>query len=109
MYRLLFEDGTYFDVEGFASLKIGLAKYYGKGKPKYMYLWFKLRHNDKMKFKEWENYFYYRKLKSIFIYEEDGKTLKHAIEAPEPFIQCYYEEGDLIVTYGQQLYADEAY
>lgn len=109
MYRLLFEDNTVIEVQGYTSLKIGLAQYKGVGAPKYMYLWFKLRYNDKMKFKEWENYFYYKKLKSIFTYDEEGKELKHAIQAPEPFLHLYYEEGDLIVQYGDTLYSDEAY
>ena len=109
MYRLVFEDNTYIDVEGYTSMHIGLAGYHGHGKPKYMYLWFKERYNDKMDFKKWENIFPYRKLKSIITYDEDMKSVKHAIEAPEPFIQCYYEEGDLIVTYGNQLYSEEAY
>lgn len=109
MYRLLFDDDTYIDVEGYSSLKIGLAGYKGKGQPKYMYLWFRLRYNDKLKFKEWENSFYYKKLKSIFTYDEDCTTLRSAIQAPEPFLNLYYEEGDLVVQYGNTLYADEAY
>ena len=109
MYRLLFEDNSIIEVQDYHSLKIGLAQYKGKGAPKYMYLWFKLKYGDKLKFKEWENYFYTKKLRSIFTYDETGQTLKYAIQAPEPFLHLYYEEGDLIVQYGDTLYSDEAY
>lgn len=109
MYRLLFEDETLIEVEGYQSLKIGLAQYKGTGAPKYMYLWFKSRYNDKMKFRDWESFFLTKKLKTIFTYDEEGKELKMAIQAPEPFLYLHYEEGDLIVQYGDTLYSDEAY
>ena len=108
MYRLLFDDDSVFEVPGgYKGLQIGLAQWNGKDKPKFMYLCFKQRYVPKEVMKEWENSFCYKKLLSIFVYEEDGNKLSHGIQAPDDYIEFHYEEGDLIVTYGNPLYSDE--
>ena len=109
MYRLVFDDESFIDIPGLKTVRIGLAGYTGVGEPKYLYLWIKLKYSDKTNFQKWENLLFYRKLKFINIFSEDKSDLLDTIMVPSPFLNLYYEEGDMIVQYGNSIYADEAY
>lgn len=110
MYRFLFDDNSTIEINNLEALKIGMASYNGHDEPKYVYLWIKHRKLESCKelFRKWEDKFFYRQLKTIFIYDDEGK-FSGAIPIPEPFLDLHYEEGDLVITYGDQLYADDAY
>lgn len=108
MYRLVFEDDSFIDIPGLKTVKIGLAGYTGSGEPRYLYLWIKLRYSDKCSFKKWETLMYYKTLKYINIFNEDNELID-TLMAPRPFLNLYYEEGDMIVQYGNPIYANDAY
>lgn len=109
MYRLLFDDGSTIESHNLKSLAIGLAKYDGTNPPRYMYLWFKHRFHDKSEFKKWENQFFYHKLLKIYVYDETEQSVTMLIPAPDNFLELVYEEDDLVVAYGDPIYANEAY
>lgn len=109
MYKLLFSDGQFIELPDIKSMRIGLAKWDGKGVPKYLWIWIKERYISKENKQKWETLFYYGTLKLICIYSEDGKTLQSTIQVPTPQVDFHYEEGDIVAEYGDQLYADEAY
>ena len=109
MYRLLFDDDTMIEVQGYKGLQMGLAGFNGKNPPKYMYLWFKSKYFEKSQLLQFESSLQNKKLRSVFTYTEDGQELKNAVPVPDNYLGLKYEEGDLITEYGNSLYYDECY
>lgn len=109
-YKLMFDKEQTIDVpEETRALKIYLSCWKGgSSMPKYVYLLFKSKYIDKQTFKEWENLFYNRTLTCIGVFDNTDK-LDHVVPIPSPFIELHYEDGDMVVQYGNQLYADDAY
>lgn len=107
MYRLVFENEQMIQLDSVKDMKVYLARWDGKNQPKYMMILIKEKAVDKSQRQLWENLFYYQKLRTIFVYDEEGQKLSHAIPAPSNFIDLHYEEGDLVVQFGDSLYADE--
>ena len=110
MYKLIFEDETSIEVPGgYKAMAIYLAMYDGKNPPKYLSLWFKNKYVPKSITKSWEAKLWAMPLKMILTYDEDGKTVRSAITVPKPFVTLRFEEEDLIIEYGDVVYADDAY
>lgn len=108
MYKLLFSDKSFIEVPDVRSMHTGLAQWNGKDYPKYLYLWFKSRYFDHSQLKTWQDDFSYKELIKVVTYNDEGK-ITSVIPVPKNFIQAYFEEGDLLVTYGDPVWADEAY
>ena len=105
MYKLIF-DTEELEIKDLASMKIGLASFNGVDAPKYMYLIFKKRYYEKDVLQTYDSLFHRRKLLKIDISNPDSSDW--VIPSPDNFIESYFEEGDLIVCYGDPIYADEA-
>lgn len=111
MYILMFEDGSNIHVPGdFSSMRLLMSGYRGGNEPpKYACLWFKEKHVTKAIEKSWENKLYNTKLVGVGHVKEENDKIETIIPIPEPFQELHYEEGDLVVQYGDMLYYDEAY
>lgn len=109
MYKLIFDGEQTIELP-LKAMKVGLAKWDGTSKPpRYLWIWIKEKHTDRSQFKVWETFFYHRTLLRIECYSEDDQSLSHTIPVPTPFVDFHYEEGDIVASYGDTLYSDEAY
>lgn len=79
----------------------------GVDAPVYLEITIKSNYLDLMDKKELENLLWYGILEEIHVYKDDG-TLSFDMKVPINFIDLVSAEGDLIITYGNQLYADDA-
>lgn len=110
MYRLVFEDDSWIEIpEGLKGIRLYIAKWNGKNVPKYIYILLKEKYIGKDLLKSWEEKLRTVQLRTIFKYDEDGQHLDHAISIPKPLYHIHYEEGDMIIEYGDVLYSDDAY
>lgn len=110
MYVLMFENGNTIEVPGdFSSMRLLMSGYKGDGKPPlYACLWFKEKHVPKSITKSWENTLYHDHLVGVG-HKNDNGVIENIIPIPEPFQELHYEEGDLVIQYGDMLYYDDAY
>lgn len=92
------------------TLRIGLAKWDGKSKPKYLWMILSGKTISSKLLKDIEIYLWYWNLKKINCFKPDTDAeIDYTILVPDNFINLHKEEGDLVVYYGDILYADEAY
>lgn len=84
-------------------MNIRMAHWDGTNPPKYIQIEIKKSAVQQ----HFENLFYYHKLKTIIVYEDE--KVSHAITIPDNFIELHLEEGDLIVSFGDILYYDDAW
>ena len=108
MYKLIFDSDQFIELP-IKAMKIGLAKWDGSSKPpRYLWIWIKEKYINKES-KVWETLFYHRKFIKIEVYSEETSELVNTIPVPTPRVDFHYEEGDIIVDYGDSLYSDDAY
>lgn len=110
MYELIFKNADGVEIKGKQSiLRIRTARWMGDNPPKYLCLILKKKHLSVDKLKMLENNFWYDTLEEVKIYDIDTGDLNTIMKVPTPFLELQHGDGELVVCYGDTLYADDAY